>query len=634
MSNRRVREILTEAYYCLIKDISDAYPALGLELSRDRVRLSRAVIDRGISLFLVDFPRIAKHLDRCLDDGQYSVANLPLTKRRSPTVVIPKFLGGLYLLVFHNTGLLKEDYDVQALYLLRQFFGMAKKVSLNCPDKCTEREVQEFVDVDEALPVPDHFWSEPGAPTSAIPSDRFADRLDFEPHPGMDAGGMSTLLEILDTVSGILTSTLGPYRFGEWRFRHGPGAIADVSKPTNKYCWFGWSDRLESVYPIADCGFHNYASWADSAMACSSREASSRLIAVPKTFTKPRLIAAEPSEHQWCQQNLWHYFCDRTRDTWIGQFIAFRDQRLNQSLCEVGSRDGSLITIDLSAASDRVTPAAVGCLFRSNPALILALAACRTRSLTQSITRRVAGRIELRKFSTMGSSVTFPVQSLLFAAIALSSVLYVRRLRPTANNIRRLVGEVSVFGDDIIAPTDSRDTLFSLLELLKFKINVSKTYTGRNFRESCGVDSFRGVDVTPAFLRVAIPRGAEQIVGQTQVHNNFYSKWLLHTASFLAWTVRGKVASVPVRSAVTGLHSRVFNRDVLIQRYNRETQVYETLLPSLHATVVRTKTNDDSALHQFFTELPSPYDEWEHGYAQRPSCRMTRRWVDVGFLAD
>jgi hypothetical protein len=632
MSNRRAREILAEAYLCLFRDIGDAYPTLGRELSRDRVRLSQAVVSRGISLFLVDFPRIGKHLDRCLDNGQYESVGLPLTKRRSPAVVIPKFLGGLYLLVFHSTGSLREDYDVQAILMLRQFFGMAKKLKLSCPDEAVEREVQEFVEVDEALPLPDPFWVGDGYVGDA-PSDRFATSI-FKPSADSDISRLSTLLEILDLVSGILTSTLGPYRPEEWRFRHGPGAIADLSGPTNKYCWFGWSERLESVYPLADCGYHSYAAWADRAGDVQPKKRVARLIAVPKTYTKPRLIAAEPSEHQWCQQNLWHYFCDRSRDSWISQFVAFRDQTRNQALCEIGSRDGHLITIDLSAASDRVTPAAVACLFRSNPNLVRALAACRTQWLSQSLTQRVPAELELRKFSTMGSSVTFPVQSILFLAIALSSVIFSRNLRPSRESIQMLVGEVSVFGDDIIAPADSRDALFQLLEHLLFKINVTKTFTGRNFRESCGVDAFRGVDVTPAYLRVAGPRGAEQIVGQAQVHNNFYKKWFLHTAAYLAWTVRGKVSPVPVRSAVVGLHSRVFDTRVLIQRYNAATQVCEALVPVLKARVPRTKTNDDSAIHQFFTERPSPYTNWEHGFSQRPSCRMARRWVDVGLLLE
>jgi hypothetical protein len=234
----------------------------------------------------------------------------------------------------------------------------------------------------------------------------------------------------------------------------------------------------------------------------------------------------------------------------------------------------------------------------------------------------------------MGSSVTFPVQSLLFLACALSSVLTARRLRPTLSNIQRLEGEVSVFGDDIIVPTDCRDVMFSALELLKFKVNSNKTFTGSFFRESCGVDAFAGVDVTPAYLRVAEPRGAEHLVGQAAVHNNFYSKWLMHTAAFLAWTVRGKVSTVPSRSAIVGLHSRVFDPRVLIKRYNDKIQVCETLVHVIHSRVPRTKTNDDSAIHQFFTERPSPFTNWEHGFSQRPSCRMTRRWVDIGLLFD
>lgn len=629
MPKSYVQEFLVRAYQALFNDILDAYPALKCELSRDRVRFINAVRERGIPLFMVDLPRIGKHLDRCLDTCKYVTSGLPLTKRVGPGVVIPKFLGGLHLLVFSHCGHLREGYDVQAIFFLRQFYNMAKKVTLQCPEEATCREVQSFFNLDRELPEPDPFWDSPEQ-YGSTPTATFADCPDwnFPDRANMDVSWMSSVLETLDQVAGILTSTLGAYHPSEWEFRHGPGAIADTTRPTNKYRWFGWSDRLETSFPIADCGFHNYSAWAGRAMESTAGEIrAARLIAVPKTFTKPRLIAAEPSEHQWCQQNIWHYFRSRASDSWIGDFIAFRDQGPNQRLCVAASRDGALSTVDLSSASDRVTPAAVGCLFRANPGLVRALAACRTQFVIQRIDRNTDRLIELNKFSTMGSSVTFPVESLLFLSIALASVLYERRVRPSTQSIKGLLGQVSVFGDDIIIPTDCRPTLDRLLDLLWFKVNADKSFSGRKFRESCGVDSFDGIDVTPSYLRVVEARGAEQIAGIAQTHNNFYSKWLLHVAEFLRWTVGGRVSPTPVCSAVIGLQSRL-HPPVPLERYNGTLQRDEVRVFCLSTDCVRTATNDDSALLQFFTEKPSPFTKWEHGFMQRPSCRMTRRWVD------
>lgn len=627
MPKSYVQDFLVQAYLALFNDIQDAYPALKRELSRDRVRFLHAVHERGIPLFMVDLPRIGKHLDRCLDVHEYVTSGLPLTKRISSGVPLPKFLGGLHLLVFLNRGHLREDYDVQAIFFLRQFYNMAKKVTLQCPEEATCREIQSFFDLDRELPEPDPFWDSPPQ-CGTTPTERFVDRCDWNTPVDMDVNWMSSILETLDLVAGILTSTLGSYRPEEWEFRHGPGAIADTTRPTNKYRWFGWSQRLEAAFPIADCGFHNYSSWAGRAMEPTAGEIrAARLIAVPKTFTKPRLIAAEPSEHQWCQQNIWHYLRSRASDSWIGDFIAFRDQGPNQRLCISASRDGGLSTVDLSSASDRVTPAAVGCLFRANPSLVRALAACRTQFVVQRIDRKVDRLIELNKFSTMGSAVTFPVESLLFLSIALTSVLYERRVRPSTNSIKGLLGQVSVFGDDIIVPTDCRTTLDRLLSLLWFKVNTDKSFSGHSFRESCGVDAFDGIDVTPSYLRVVEPRGAEQIAGLTETHNNFYSKWLLHVSDFLRWTVGRRMTPTPVGSATVGLQSRL-PVPLPIERWNKRLQREEVRVWCLSASCDRTATNDDSALHQYFTEKPAPDTKWVHGFMQRPSCRMTRRWVD------
>jgi hypothetical protein len=39
------------------------------------------------------------------------------------------------------------------------------------------------------------------------------------------------------------------------------------------------------------------------------------------------------------------------------------------------------------------------------------------------------------------------------------------------------------------------------LEAVGLKVNSKKSFLGGNFKESCGVDGFRGVDITPLYLR-------------------------------------------------------------------------------------------------------------------------------------
>lgn len=658
MSKSHVEELL-RVYAAVFQDLAYAYPALVAEFDRDQARLRRALKQRGLHAACVDLPAMGKHLDRCLSMGEYIASGLPLSCRKSEAVPIPKFLGGLYLLVFESSGALKGDADVQAIVCLRQVLYLAKAANLQCSTSKVVAEVRSFAEVDDYLPEPESFWSAEDPERSEVEatyggfaaSQIYQDRVrGYEPEL---ARRLSTFLANLDVVSGLVSTTLGPYLYGEWRFRHGPGAISEVTGPVNKYCWPSWSDRLNYVFPISDCGYHSHSDWADrvSQHVLQSEEPCSRLIDVPKTYTKPRLIAAEPCAHQWCQQNIWHYFRVRVRDSWIGEFIWFNDQTRNQRLCLLGSKDGSLATVDLSAASDRVSCHAVGQLFRRNPELLLALQASRTRLVRQEICSNVSPLTELKKFSTMGSACTFPVETLLFFCVAVSAILTKRQVRPTLANIRELTEQVTVFGDDIIVPVDSRELLLHALELLHFKVNAAKTFWSGNFRESCGVDAFRGTDVTPAKWKGVCSGGPADIASTLEVANNFYSKFFVVTSAYLDSTLsRVGIPLVPMSAGYEGRRSFVDPGPPKAPklRWNKALQRREFYLPQLEAKVVRTPVLDTSIILQYFTEVPARAQEgfvgvgrelaeWnihssDLGVMERPAMKLRRRWVPESVL--
>lgn len=637
MSNCHVRELI-KVYECIFRDASSAFPAMRGEFEKDLARLNRLVVQRGIHVYLVDLPAVGKHLDKCLAGGQYKLSGLPLTKRFSARVTIPKFLRGLYLLVFHETGHLREDPNVEAIVFLRQILFGAKKTSLNCPREAVNREINEFLELDANLPEVSDFWRIDNATegdvvkefTGFSKSPDYASRVAQASTP--QGAEDRVFLMNLDRLSSIIATTLGRFDHQDWSFRHGPGAISERTGPYNKYSLLNWSNRLENAFPIADCGFHNYASWAAglTSQDRTSYEVPSRLISVPKTYTRPRLIAAEPSEHQWCQQNLWHYFCTRTQHSWLSEFIRFRDQTLNQNLCQRGSKDGTLATVDLSSASDRVTCETVGQMFRVNPRLVLALQSSRTRFVKQTQLNNWPCVNELRKFSTMGSACTFPVQSLVFLSVALAAILTKRQLRVTVKNIQSLVGEVAVYGDDIIVPVDCRELFVRSLEVLHFKVNTDKSHWTGRFRESCGVDAFDGVDVTPVYWQSPNRGTPESIASTIAVSNNFYRKWFLTTSSYLASTLPRGIPLVAVDSGVCGLKSFV---DPLPSHYrvrwNGDLHRMESLVLGFRFRVQKTPITNDSALLQFFTEDPSPTTYWQGGVAQRPRLSLRPRWVPL-----
>ena len=88
----------------------------------------------------------------------------------------------------------------------------------------------------------------------------------------------------------------------------------------------------------------------------------------------------------------------------------------------------------------------------------------------------------------MGNATTFPVQSLVFWAICVASLQRQGFHQP---------GAVFVFGDDIEVPSVCAQGVIDDLESFGLLVNRTKSFWRGAFRESCGVDAFKGVNVTP-----------------------------------------------------------------------------------------------------------------------------------------
>lgn len=635
----------------ILKDAVSTFPHLKDDFERDLDTIFQIAESHGLHGLISMLPRIGKHLDRCLSDGKFvQDPDVPLSGTLKGSV-LPVFLGELYGLVFDSAGMLKEHPDVEAILFLRQVLYLAKKLQLPCPEENVRQTVATFFETDRSLPEPTtRFWDDLNPSEQQVRESYrgfssgdgcFAGRLD-----AAFSGGSRLFGRYLDFVFGYLTTTLGPYDTDEWRFKHGPGAISAGSAGVNKFNWTSWPIRLDSRFPISDYGYYNYSSFLRNAvgditdgtkLSISDEEESSRLCAVPKTLDKPRLIAAEPSSHQWCQQNMWNYFCERVTKTRIGAFIQFRDQTLNQMLCKKGSITGELATLDLSDASDRVTCDIVGEAFRLNPKLLCCLAACRTRTIRvdPSVMETDGAPYKLRKFSTMGSACTFPVESLLFLGISIASVMFHRRTMMRTKVIESLQGNVGVFGDDIVVPVDAWDTVIKALEALCFKVNTSKSFGRGFFRESCGVDAFRGVDVTPVYLRRLFDGGPESVASTLDSRNNFYKKFLLNACEVLERSLRGM--QFPVVHSGNGVNgylsfvSESLPPFVKIRR-NRDLQRREAYLTTLSSKAEKHVDANDSLLHQFFTELPSPEIFWTAGHVVSSSTKMSKKWVPIGLI--
>jgi len=207
-----------------------------------------------------------------------------------------------------------------------------------------------------------------------------------------------------------------------------------------------------------------------------------KVTTVPKSAKTDRPIASEPDLNIWMQKGIGGLIRQRLKR--IG--IDLDDQTNNQRLAAVGSRDGSLATIDLSSASDLVSIGIVEWLLPDDWLQPLAQ--------TRSTHARLPDGTEhlYRKWSSMGNGNTFELETLIFWG--LTSAVCELVDAPLHHG-------VIVYGDDIIAPSVAYDSIVEVFTYCGFVINPKKSFATGPFRESCGKHYFEGEDVTPFYLR-------------------------------------------------------------------------------------------------------------------------------------
>jgi len=319
--------------------------------------------------------------------------------------------------------------------------------------------------------------------------------------------------------------------------RHGPGATADGLRGNAKFTIKQWPRRLESVFPYGDYALPQLAleDELDSVQFLEpGAEVPVKVTPVPKTDKTPRIIAIEPTAMQYAQQGLCFQVVYRLEHSHEfppplggkefdlgGWFIGFADQETNRFLAQKGSLDGSLATLDLSEASDRVLNSHVRLLFERFPRLSEAIQA--TRSTHADVPG--FGVIPLSKFASMGSALCFPVEAMVFTTIIIAAIAYERRVPVNRKLLYDLRGKVRVYGDDIVVPVDCVQRVTQFLELFGLVVNKDKSFWNGKFRESCGGDYYDGEWVTPVRLRHELPRSladVDGVVGLVAFRNLLY----------------------------------------------------------------------------------------------------------------
>lgn len=606
MTNSLVTHLSTYVV-AMFKDIAHVYTKSS-DWKRDQNRLLHELAIHGHRVLTLDLPALCKHFDRCLAEEQYAASSCRFGRLKRGTK-IPHFLGNIVLQLFSIEGKLRDTPDTSRIHAIRCLLAGLKKLKLACKQRSVDDAVKDFIAIEKETREPTLSWVGDTLDNTSLNRLHFRDgmrRVSGQPWlPGLEpefyVAPVGRSLDILQRVCDRVSAQFGDLHnegISE-RPKHGPGVVANQRRGTSKYLFRWWSNKLQAIFPYDLYATTNFGVGSDHDREIDwgfNHEFPSRLISVPKTVKTPRLIAAEPAEQQWIQQLVLSQLETRIKQTPLRHCVDFRSQQHSRELTLSASIDGSYATVDLKSASDRLSCWTVERAFRANTTLLERLHAGRTRWLRNSIVPRMGEYIALRKFGAQGAAVTFPVQSIIYACVAIACLLTYEGEKVTDASIERCARRVRVFGDDIIVPVHTLGILVEMLTYLGLVVNRDKTFGTGKFRESCGVDAYGGDDVTPAYLTNSSTSVRPSEVGSfVDVSNNFHAKGLWFTADWLRSLVDSNFTKLPITDTLDGTpgwFSFVGNDDSrLKKRFNKSLHYEECyqLLPRGKVETLPTK---------------------------------------------
>jgi len=637
----------------IFADILAAYPAMR-GLSLDIERLALYLQTRGLTLFTLDLPNLDSLLLKGLECGRLQLSG-PLSRRVSGRVRVPRLFSGLWLRVFDENACLRQDVDATSVFFLRQLCCIGKKLEVVCSSDRISTTLENYHGIEKSIRHPTLGWDldrlDDGCQLDRV---HLVQALDGVSPSGEDLPLFSYKIEkneqeidekregriLLVKVQQVADLILGSFEFFDpisysadrermsqgIGFKHGPGAVAEKKKNWEKSQFDNWPAKLEYLFPYEMCG----TSSVQSEERPAQRELASILYCVPKTAKGPRLIAAEPASHMWCQKCIESYMRDQfSKSDFVAPFIDLSAQHKSGDMVLQASLDRKLATVDLSDASDRLSCWTVERVLRRSPSLLHHLHAARTRLLRDNISKDKDSLIKLRKFATQGTAATFPVQSLVFLCLALASSC---EGEITVNKIRRLRTQVRVYGDDIILPAHGYARLIRVMTYLGLKVNAAKSYVNGHFRESCGVDGFLGNDVTPVKPKTMVADSPASCQAIVDTSNNLFTKGLWNASNSLRSTLPPRVQR---GLRIVGQHDVGFagltsfsgsDESHLAKRWNSRLHRYEVRVWTIRVQARKRDRQGYPALLDFFAR------QYSHEHARTVSEYRDIRKTRDGLL--
>nr|APG77034.1 hypothetical protein [Beihai levi-like virus 2] len=502
----------------------------------------------GMSFLTITLPRLDDILLQGLSQGRLTRSSFIGFKPYRRGGSLPALMQGFFRRIFHDDGSLLPEPDTCAIFAIRQVARLFKKVELPCSDIRVKAAYERYRNNDESV-------------------DWYSHRNAID-------------VSLWTNICGYLWSDLEELSRELYCFPgiFGSGATAERLGRNARHSIKQWPRRSENFFP---CSYHavsrdDSGDLEEIVHLDVHSEEPVRVVQVPKTLKTPRTISVEPSYMMLMQQSIAKPLMTYLESKSFGfRSIRFTDQSVNRELARRGSIDGSLSTIDLSDASDLVSNDLVISAFEHvAPTFLGFIQACRsTTALMPDGTI-----LPLRKFASMGSALCFPIEAMVFFSIVMYSLVRQSGKSPSRHLLRSLAKDVAVYGDDIIVPTTMASGVMGDLERFGLRVNHDKSFTSGLFRESCGGDYYKGVDVTPAYVRQwGTPDtlgSATDIVAHASLSNILYMKGMWHACQYIRNAIERRIGHVPLsRFAISGLHFVSFLRSSSL-RYDQRLSGY------------------------------------------------------------
>jgi hypothetical protein len=680
MDNNKSLDKTVSLIVTLLNDIQMSHGAVfntrALRLTINKIK--RRASTEGICFLTKTLPKLGKAIDQALAGGlPLDAANL----RLKPLInsKLPKLFGEFTSRVFSSSGLPLQDPCVSCVAALRQLSYSFYKYELDYADEERSAVVQKFERTEDDLTIVESDlqscrkdydrWLTEGhsripyitdkrdtsGPAACLFSRLVQPSLTSQHHmpgytntsqrafgkterfAGWYCGDRKKFLSYqhIRRARALLKRLFLSFNPKDITPRHGPGAVATKQQLWAKFEWSNVSANITDVYPLDEFFYSclgHVCDRLDTISGIEQEDLPARVILVPKDSRGPRLISCEPVDYQWIQQGLGRAIVAHVESHYLTKdSVFFTNQLTNRFGALLGSSTGLYATLDLNEASDRVSTELVRLLFPDD--LVRHLEACRSSS-----TVLPDGRIlKLRKFAPMGSCLCFPIMALSIWAILAAGSLDAETRKGLA-----------VYGDDVIVPTAHAANAIEQLESFGLKINRDKSCTSGFFRESCGMDAYKGVNVTPVRFRTvwSSTPSASVYTSWIAYANSMYDKHYYRTYDLIVGWLHQTYGDIPdddMKLSCPSLRIVSADKRPKHRRNNKSLQKLEYYVRDIKSISVNKDIDGWSMLLRYFTEKQGrPLDPYVKPgassiympeapfaaslYTRRRTSMLVRRW--------